>query len=197
MNKKRLAFYLAIILSSLLNLNCRAQTPSPASVDSFRNVIVEGFNFNEKISIIDTYEFAKQGIYSFVNYDQTSTFHDIFLCYENGYNREKDPPLTFVTVQNIRMIRDIRWVFLYYLDQYVLRSRSNSNKVTKSSRIAVLDIKKDDYIPIYGEEGFDNVIKLYQALIIAMNKKTFFEDVIITRKVSLLEFIGYRWEVTN
>jgi hypothetical protein len=166
-------------------------------MDSFRSVIVEGFNFNEKIVIIDTLEFVKQGIYAFVNYDQTTTLHDIFLCYEYGYNRQPEPSTSLVTVQQIRMIRDIRWVFLYYLDQYVLRSWKNNSVVNKTSRISLLDIKKDDFIPLYGEEGFDQVLKLYQNLIIAMNKKTFEDKVIKSRDLSLLEFIGYRWKVKD
>lgn len=197
MHNLRLIIFLTFLLSFSFNKNCSAQPPNASSIDSFRSVIVDGFNFNEKIVIIDTLEFVKQGIYAFVNYDQTTTLHDIFLCYENGYNRQPEPSTSLVTVQQIRMIRDIRWVFLYYLDQYVLRSWKNNMIVNKSSRISLLDIKKDDFVPLYGEDGFDQVLKLYQTLIIAMNKKTFEDKVVRSREVSLLEFIGYRWEVRD
>jgi hypothetical protein len=78
-----------------------------------------------------------------------------------------------------------------------VRSWKNNSVVNKTSRISLLDIKKDDFIPLYGEEGFDQVLKLYQNLIIAMNKKTFEDKVIKSRDLSLLEFIGYRWKVKD
>lgn len=171
--------------------------PTPEAVDSFRMVITDGFNYNEKIFIFDTLAFVQTGIYAFVNYDQTSTLHDVLLCYEAGYNKEPEPSLSNVATQQLRMIRDIRWLFLFYLDQYVLRTPSNSNKVHKNSRVNLLNIKKDDYVDILGEEGFELVIQLYQQLIIAMNKKTFYEKVIESKSVSLLEFIGYRWEIKD
>jgi hypothetical protein len=197
MTKTLLRIFTIIFFFSFSFFKVHAQLPRPEYVDSFRNVIVEGFTYNEKIHIEDTLNFIKEGIYSFVNYDQTATFHDIFLCYEHGYNKEIEPTLTFTTVQQIRMIRDIRWLFLFYLDQYVLRSKSNNNHVTKSSRINLIDIKKDDFYSIYGEEGFENVIKLYQQLVVAMNKKSFQEEVVRDRKTSLLEYIGFRWEVKD
>jgi hypothetical protein len=188
---------LFLLLALLASTAARAQMqmPNPATVDSFRAVIVDGFNYNEKIYIGDTLAFVQMGLYSFVNYDNTSTFYDVLLCYEPRFNREAEPPSNFVTVQQQRMIRDIRWVFLFFLDQYVLRAGSNQNKVNKQSRIALLDIKKDDFVDLYGEKGFDNVIPIYQALLVAMHKKPFAEDVVKNRKVSLLEFVGYRWQV--
>lgn len=186
---------LATAFLTITGARAQMLMPNPAAVDSFRAVILDGFNYNEKIYIGDTLAFVQMGLYSFVNYDNTSTFYDVLLCYEPRFNREAEPPPTFVTVQQQRMIRDIRWVFLFFLDQYVLRSSSNQNKVNKQSRIALLDIKKDDFVDLYGEKGFDNVIPIYQALLVAMHKKTFAEDVVKNRKVSLLEFVGYRWQV--
>lgn len=188
-------FFLVIAFLTCVCAKAQMQMPNPAAVDSFRAVIIDGFNYNEKIYIGDTLAFVQMGLYSFVNYDNTSTFYDVLLCYEPHFNREAEPPHTFVTVQQQRMIRDIRWVFLFFLDQYVLRSASNQNKANKQSRIALLDMKTDDFVDLYGEKGFDNVIPIYQALLLAMHKKAFSKDVIKDRKVSLLEFVGYRWQV--
>jgi len=187
--------FLTLLLTLTMLGTLKAQPPKPETVDSFRTLIVDAFNYNEKIYIGDTLQFVQLGLYAFVNYDNTSTFYDLLLCYEPGFKREADPPQSFVTVQQQKMIRDIRWLFLFYLDQYVLRTPQNRNKVSKQSRIALLNIKEDDFIEIYGEKGFDHVIKIYQTLIIAMNKKTFYEQVVRDRKISMMEFIGYRWEV--
>ena len=174
-----------------------APIPSNEFVDSFRNVIVDGFNLNERIIISDALTFVQTGIYAFINYDATSTFHDILLCYEYGYNKEPEPILASVEAQQLRMKRDIRWLFLFYLDQYVVRSYFNTNQIHKTSRIHLVNIKKDDYENILGDEGFDLVIKIYQKLIIAMNKKSFYEQVVRDQKKSMMEYIGYKWEIRD
>ena len=184
-----------------LHSNALSQTvtpiPSNESVDSFRNVIADGFNLNERIIISDALTFVQTGIYAFINYDATSTFHDVLLCYEYGYNKEPEPILASVPAQQLRMKRDIRWLFLFYLDQYVLRSYFNTNQIHKTSRINLAHIKKDDYEDILGDKGFDLVIKIYQKLIIAMNKKSFYEQVVRDQKISMMEYIGYKWEIRD
>lgn len=171
--------------------------PSNESVDSFRVVIADGFNLNERIVISDALNFVQTGIYSFINYDETSSFHDVLLCYEYGYNKEPEPHPSLVAAQQLRMKRDIRWLFLFYLDQYALRSFFNNNQIHKTSRIHLLNIKKDDYEDILGDKGFDLVIKIYQKLIIAMNKQSFYEQVVRDQKISMMEFIGYKWEIRD
>lgn len=212
-NSKRTKWYIPRILFHgyirlfvlLIFIVCHSDTfsqtvtpiPSNESVDSFRNVITDGFNLNERIIISDALAFVQTGIYAFINYDATSTFHDVLLCYEYGYNKEPEPVLASVAVQQLRMKRDIRWLFLFYLDQYAIRSYFNSNQIHKTSRINLVNIKKDDYEDILGEKGFELVIKIYQKLIIAMNKQSFYEQVVRDQKISMMEYIGYRWEIRD
>ena len=108
---------LSILFSILFTFQSKAQTFTH-DVDSFRTVVQEGFDYNYPIIIEDTFQFLKQGFYSFSNYDNTSTFNDIFMCYEPGYKKLPDPRFssyrnTFVTIK-----RDIRYVSYTHLDVY-------------------------------------------------------------------------------
>ncbi len=192
---RSLFFTLLLCASAISPKQSLAQPPSPAYIDSFRMVIVDGLNYNEKIEITDTLQFIQLGLYSFVNFDNTSTFHDLFMCYEPGYNRLPNLSFELESVKQMHMIRDIRWLFLYYLDQYVVRKNTNQQRVFKSSLIQLHRTKDLKEISIYGDEGFDTVIKLYQDLIVAANKKTFLHDVVQSRNTSLMEFVGYQWSV--
>lgn len=166
-------------------------------VDSFRNVIQDGFDLNSPIEIQDTFLFLKQGFYSMVNYDNTSTFNDIFLCYEPGYRDLIDPKFSEYRFTALTMKRDIRILFLYYIDQYILRSRNNNNWVDKFSEISMIDIKTKKPFEMMGEKGFENVLFLYQKLIIALEKKEFKQKVIQNRELSMLQFLGYDWVIKN
>lgn len=192
-----LFFFFSITLVFPAKSQIATPIPSNESVDSFRSVIADGFNLNQRILILDALAFVQTGIYAFINYDETSSFHDVLLCYEYGYNKEPEPHPSLVPVQQLRMKRDIRWLFLFYLDQYALRSFYNSNQVHKTSRIHLLNIKKDDYEDILGQKGFDLVIKIYQKLIAVMYKPSFYEQVVRDQKISMMEYIGYKWEIRD
>lgn len=174
----------------------RAQTFTH-DVDSFRTVIQEGFDFNYPILITDTANFLKQGLYSFANYDNTSTFNDIFMCYEPGYNKLPEPRFSKYRNTELTMKRDIRLVFLYYLDQYVLTPRNNPNWVDKYSEISMVNLKTKKPYEIIGDKAFENLIELYRKLIISTEKKEFKKRVLQDREISMLEFIGFKWVIKN
>lgn len=168
------------------------------NVDSFRNIVQEGFELNAPIIIEDTFLFIKQGLYSFVNYDNTATFDDIFMCYEPGYKKLPNPRYFQFGNNAVSMKRDIRILFLYYLDQYLLPPLNNPNWVDKYSEISMLDLKtKKTFEVLQGDKAFENVIELYRKLIIAVEKKDFKTKILQNRETSMLEFIGYKWIIKN
>lgn len=176
--------------------NLQAQTFTH-NVDSFRLVIQEGFDYNYPILVLDTFTFLKQGLYSFSNYDNTSTFNDIFMCYEPGYRKLPDPRFSQYRNTDVTMKRDIRLLFLYYLDQYLLSPRNNPNWVDKYSEISMMNLKTKKPYEIIGDKAFENLIELYRKLIISIEKKEFKTKVIQNREISMLEFIGFKWVIKN
>ncbi len=174
----------------------RAQTFTH-NVDSFRTVIQEGFDYNYPILVLDTFLFLKQGLYSINNYDNTSTFNDIFLCYEPGYKKLPDPRFSQYRNTDVTMKRDIRLLFLYYLDQYLLSPINNPNWVDKYSEISILNLKTNKPFEIIGDKAFENLLELYRKLIISIEKKEFKTRVIQNREISMLEFIGFKWIIKN
>ena len=187
---------LSILISILFTFQSKAQTFTH-DVDSFRTVVQEGFDYNYPIIIEDTFQFLKQGFYSFSNYDNTSTFNDIFMCYEPGYKKLPDPRFssyrnTFVTIK-----RDIRLLFLFYIDQYLIRAKNNDNWVDKFSEISMIDLKTKKPFDIIGDKAFENIITLYRKIIISLEKKEFKTNVLQNRELSAIEFIGYKWVITN
>lgn len=193
--KRRAVFFWVVIFLNL-PVVLRAQTFTH-NVDSFRNVIQEGFDYNYPLLITDTFAFLKQGLYSFSNYDNTSTFNDIFMCYEPGYKKLPDPRYSQYKNTDVTMKRDIRLLFLYFLDQYLLSPLNNTNWVDKYSEISMLNLKTKKPFEIVGEKAFENVIELYRKLIISVEKKEFKTQVIQNRQISMLEFIGYKWVIKN
>lgn len=185
------------LLQSILNAHKSTAQTFTHNVDSFRIVIQEGFDFNYPIIINDTFNFLKQGLYSFVNYDNTSTFNDIFMCYEPGYRKLPNPRFSEYRNTAVTMKRDIRLLFLYYLDQYLLSPHNNENWVDKYSEISMLNLKTKKPYEIIGDKAFENVIELYRKLIITIDKKEFKTRVLQNREISMLEFIGFKWVITN
>ncbi len=183
-----------IFFSKTISTNAQKFTHD---VDSFRNVVQDGFDFNYPIEISDTLNFIKQGLYSFVNYDNTSTFDDIFMCYEPGYKKLPNPRFSNYHNTAVSMKRDIRVLFLYYLDQYLIPPLNNTNWVDKYSEISLIDLKTKKEFEIQGDKAFENVIELYRKLIIAAEKKEFKVNVVEKRQISMLEFIGYKWLIKN
>ncbi len=182
--------------SLFFSILCRAQTFTH-NVDSFRTVIQEGFDFNFPIVIEDTFLFLKQGLYSMNNYDNTSTFNDIFMCYEPGYKKLPDPRFSQYRNTDVTMKRDIRLLFIYYLDQYLLSPHNNLNWVDKYSEISMLNLKTNKPFEIIGDKAFENVLEIYRKLIISLEKKEFKTKVLTNREMSMLEFIGYKWVIKN
>ncbi len=180
----------------LTPIQSKAQTFTH-DVDSFRNVVQEGFDFNYPIEISDTFLFIKQGLYSFVNYDNTSTFDDIFMCYEPGYKKLPNPRFANYHNTSISIKRDVRILFLYFLDQYLIPPANNPNWVDKYSEISLIDLKTKKNYEIQGDKAFENVIELYRKLIIAIEKKDFKTKVLKERQLSMLEYIGYKWNIQN
>lgn len=197
-NRKLLCIFTAslLLLFSFSPRFSLAQTFTH-NVDSFRNVIQEGFDFNTPILISDTLNFIKQGLYSFANYDNTSTFNDLFLCYEPGYRKLPDPRFSQYKNTEVTMKRDIRLLFLYYLDQYVIPPLNNENWVDKYSEISMLNLKTKKPYEIIGDKAFENLIELYRKLIISIEKKEFKTLVLQRREQSMLEFIGFKWVIKN
>ncbi|MBK7690783.1 MAG: hypothetical protein IPJ31_06590 [Bacteroidetes bacterium] len=192
----RRKFFLIIMGSLFFSILCRAQTFTH-NVDSFRTVIQEGFDFNFPIVIEDTFLFLKQGLYSMNNYDNTSTFNDIFMCYEPGYKKLPDPRFSQYRNTDVTMKRDIRLLFIYYLDQYLLSPHNNLNWVDKYSEISMLNLKTNKPFEIIGDKAFENVLEIYRKLIISLEKKEFKTKVLTNREMSMLEFIGYKWVIKN
>jgi hypothetical protein len=188
------SIFMLYFLAPLVPANAQTFTHN---VDSFRNVIQEGFDFNTPIEISDTFNFLKQGLYSFANYDNTSTFNDIFMCYEPGYRKLPTPRFSQYKNTEVTMKRDIRLLFLYYLDQYVIRSRNNDNWVDKYSEISMMNVKTKKPYEIIGDKAFENLIELYRKLIISIEKKDFKTQVLQNREISMLEFIGFKWVIKN
>lgn len=188
----------AIFIISIFQFSITARSQTfTHNVDSFRLVIQEGFDYNTPIEITDTFTFLKQGLYSFVNYDNTSTFDDIFLCYEPGYRKLPEPRFAKYRNTALTMKRDIRILFLFYLDQYLLRSNNNNSYVDKFSQISMIDLKTKKPYDIQGDKAFENVIELYRKLIITVEKKEFKNRVLNQKELSMLEFAGYKWVIVN
>lgn len=156
------------------------------NVDSFRQVIIDGFTLNSPILDKDTFLFLRQGLYAFVNFDQTSTFQDVLMCYERGYNHLPDPDQRKFDLAPLRMSRDIRVLFLFYLERYFLGFRSSSYPLHKLSTFKMIDMDSQDDLPVFGEKGSECIIGLYRKLIVSIDKPEFKRLVIQEKKYGLL-----------
>ena len=188
-------FLLTFLCWGILFPTQAQHNPYSFHVDSFRQVIVNGFLLNSPIRVDDTLLFLRQGLYAFVNYDNTCTFEDVLMCYEPGYRKLTDPNQHHFDLSQLRMKRDIRILFLFFLVRYVLGSKLplHSSKLHKLSTIQLLETDSRKEYDVYGVDGGDHIIALYRALILSIDKKNFQEFVIRQPRVSLLEFIGFDW----
>jgi hypothetical protein len=121
-----------------------------------------------------------------VNYDQTSTFQDVLMCYERGYNQLQDPDQRKFDLAPLRMPRDIRVLFLFYLERYFLGFRSSSYPLHKLSTFKMIDMDSQDDLPVFGEKGSECIIGLYRKLIVSIDKPEFKRLVIQEKKYGLL-----------
>ncbi|MBK7588670.1 MAG: hypothetical protein IPI22_10200 [Bacteroidetes bacterium] len=119
------------------------------------------------------------------------------MCYEPGYKKLPNPRFSEYRNTDMTMKRDIRLLFLYFLDQYLLSPRNNNNWVDKYSEISLLNLKTNKPYEIIGDKAFENLIELYRKLIISIEKKDFKTRVLQNREISMLEFIGFKWVIKN
>lgn len=165
------------------------------NVDSFRHQFLDNVEYCEPYVVQDTLQFLKQGFYSFVNYDHTSTFHKILFCFEPNFMNLPEPDHYKYPVEEFYRIRDIRWLFLFYMERYIFSK--NGSRIDKFCQIQLVQIKNHKPIDMWGGKSSENVLMLYQKLIRATSKKTFKKEVILDKIKSPLEFIGYQFEINK
>ena len=132
--------FLICVHSSRLNAQVQVY-----AADSFRNDFLETFQYCEPMSIVDTVQFLKQGLYSMDNYDYTSSFNQLFFCFEEGYMNYPDPDRRKYPVEELYRVRDVRWIFLFYLDRYVLASHEKI-PINKFCKITLRKIRKNEEV---------------------------------------------------
>ncbi|MBL7767296.1 MAG: hypothetical protein JNJ58_14445 [Chitinophagaceae bacterium] len=195
MNKTIRLFLL--IFMGLFGSPCglKAQQEVLPAVDSFRTVVMNGLNCVEDIYVDDTLDFIKKGLYAFVNYDQTMNFDLLFLCFDPFYNAYSPLPKGIKPDKEFfTRSRDIRWMFLFYLEYFLLTPRPKGfNQQCKFSLYKIKDNKEADF---YGETSSETVVSIYQTLILNATKKSFLEHVIRKKSQTLMENAGYRWVIT-
>jgi hypothetical protein len=165
------------------------------NVDSFRTQFVDNVEYCEKYTVNDTLKFLKEGYYSFVNFDNSSTFYKILFCFEDNFMNLLEPNHFKYPVEEFYRVRDIRWIFLFYVERYIFNM--HSIKIDKFCKIALVNIKNNKEVELWGGNSTENILLIYQKLIKSTIKKSFKKLVIKEKKMSPLEFIGYRFVVTK
>ncbi len=165
------------------------------NVDSFRTQFVDNVEYCEKYTVNDTLKFLKDGYYSFVNYDNTSTFYKILFCFEDKFMNLIEPDHFRYHVEEFYRVRDIRWLFLFYVERYIFNM--HSIKIDKFCKIALVDIKSKKEVELWGGKSTENIILIYQKLLKSTVKKSFYKSVIKEKKMTPLEYIGYQFVVTK
>lgn len=165
------------------------------NVDSFRNQFVENVEYCEHYSNLDTLKFLKDGYYSFVNYDNSSSFYKVLFCFEDNFMNLIDPDHYRYPVEELYRVRDIRWIFLFYLERYIFNM--NSIKIDKFCRISVINLKTKKELDMWGGNSGEDILMLFQKLIRSTTKKNFKKWVIDEKRMSPMEFIGYKFVVSK
>lgn len=165
------------------------------NVDSFRSQFLENVEYCEHYQQLDTLKFLKDGYYSFVDFDQTSTFYKLLFCFENKFMNLTEPDHFRYPVEEMYRVRDIRWVFLFYIERYIFKM--NSIKIDKFCKISLVNIKTKKELEMWGGNSGENVLMLFQKLIRSTIKKNFKKFVIDEKTMSPLEYIGYRFEISK
>lgn len=165
------------------------------NVDSFRHQFLENVNYCEKYDVVDTLKFLKEGFYSFVNYDNTSSFYKLLFCYEDKFMNYQDPDRYKYPVEEFYRARDIRWIFLFYMERYIFNMKSIP--IDKFCKIKLVNLKSKKELDMWGGQSTENILVLFQKLIRSTSKKSFRKLVIEDKKMSPLEFIGYQFQITK
>lgn len=199
--KKTIRLFLMIVLLLLGSRSVtQAQQEVLPAVDSFRTVVMNGLNCLEDIYIDDTLDFIKKGLYAIVNYDQTLNFDLLFLCFDPHYSAYSPMPKGVKPDKEFfTRSRDIRWIYLFYLEYFLLTPRPEGfNKQCKISLYKIKDKKDKDNkeADIYGETSSETVVSIYQTLILNATKKSFLDQVIRKKSQTLMENAGYKWVIT-
>ncbi len=190
--RRRITLLIGFLISvHSCRLNAQVQV---YAADSFRNEFLETFQYCEPMSIVDTVQFLKQGLYSLDNYDYTASFNQLFFCFEEGYMNYPDPDRRKYPVEELYRIRDVRWIFLFYLDRYVFPSQEKIT-INKFCKISLHTIKKNREVEMWDEGSVDNIILIYKKLIRIVNRKGFSIQKLKLHKRSLLEEAGYYFKI--
>ncbi|HPI53534.1 MAG TPA: hypothetical protein PLU10_02510 [Chitinophagaceae bacterium] len=165
-----------------------------SAADSFRTQFLETFQYCEHMEVGDTIQFLKQGLYSMDNFDFTASFNQLFFCFENGYMNFPDPDRRKYPVEELYRVRDVRWIFLFYLDRYILPTK-NQIPINKFCKISLHKIRKNEEVEMWDEGSMDNIILIYKKLIRIVNRKGFTLQKLSLHKRSLLEEAGYYFKI--
>jgi hypothetical protein len=190
-------YYLKIVVVLLLSIFAQKSFAGErlTNVDSFRNQFVENIEYCEKYTVNDTLKFLKDGYYSFVNYDNTSTFYKILFCFEDKFMNLTEPDHFKYPVEEFYRVRDIRWLFLFYIERYIFNM--NSIRIDKFCKITLMNTKTKKEVEMWGGKSTENIITIYQKLLKSTVKKSFYKTVIKEKKMTPLEYIGYRFVVSK
>ena len=191
MRLKVFVFGVLFYLIQIFHLKAQVQV---SAADSFRVKFLETFQYCEHMAVIDTIQFLKQGLYSMDNFDFTASFNQLFFCFENGYMNFPDPDRRKYPVEELYRVRDVRWIFLFYLDRYLLPS-SNKVPINKFCKISLHKIKKKEEVEMWDEGSVDKIILISKKLIRIVNRKGFSLQKLNKHNHGLLQEAGYYFKI--
>lgn len=194
MRRLKTTYVLFLFLCYLLSSNEAVAQVEITKVDSFRSQFINTFEYCEHMEVVDTIQFLKQGLYSMINYDYTASFNQLFLCFEKGYMSLVEPDRRRYPTEELYRIRDIRWIFLFYLDRYIL-GKSEVKDVNKFCKVNLWHLKRNKKIEIvmWDEGSSEELILIYQKLIKLVNRKKFSLSKLKQKQQTLLEAAGYEF----
>lgn len=185
---------LKLVVFSFFFIHKVIAQPELAKADSFRVQFLNTFEYCEHMEVVDTIQFLKQGLYSMINYDYTASFNQLFFCFEKGYMNLVEPDRRRYPTEELYRVRDIRWLFLFYLDRYILGKRDTftANKFCKVS-LWKLEKKKKVEVVMWDEGSSEELIMIYQQLIKLVNRKHFSLTKLKQKNKTLFEVVGYEF----
>jgi len=171
------------------------------AVDRFYKTVDSVLDCKKQYNFSDTILFIKKALDSY-KYNEVSSKFDLFLtCHEKKYVndlKENSRNIPTVEISSAYLETDRKYILLFYIDNYLLAKRLNGNsipdKLTVYSKICLKDIKSGKTI-VMGKENDQTLLRyIYEKLITIYSNKKALARLLCRKKISPLEYIGYKWE---
>lgn len=200
--QNKLNYFQILCICFFISTTCDCYSQSgEVFIDRFYKTVDSILECKKEYSFIDTISFSQKALYSYRNNQVYFYFNSFFKCHEPRYENKLsgNGGVPTIPIKSTYGLCDKRYILLFYIENYLLaniiRKSPIPKKINVYSIIYFKNIKSGKLTEMGVVNDYKNLNKIYNKLLKIYNNKALIKKIIYEKKMTPLEFIGYKWVI--